>query len=68
VDVVFEQPYCRIGNVVEAGLARRETASRHLKELVKIGVLREQKAGRERLFVNVKLMELLVGEEDKAED
>jgi hypothetical protein len=44
-------------------LARRETASRHLKELVKIGVLREQKAGRERLFVNVRLMELLTGDE-----
>jgi hypothetical protein len=30
VDVIFEQPYCRIGNLVEKGVAQRRAASRHL--------------------------------------
>jgi Fic family protein len=36
VDLIFEKPYCRIADVIEAGLARRQAASRHLKALVKI--------------------------------
>jgi Fic family protein len=59
VEVVFEQPYCRIANVVEAGIAGRQAASRDLKALAGAGVLREQAFGREKLFVHPKLMSLL---------
>ena len=59
VDVIFEQPYCRIGNIVDKGIAHRQTASRHLKELVKLGVLREMPFGKEKLFIHPKLMQLL---------
>lgn len=52
VDVIFEQPYCRISNLVQAGIAGRQAASRHLKALVSIGVLREQAFGKEHLFVH----------------
>ena len=31
VELIFAQPYCRIANVVEAGLAQRQTASEYLK-------------------------------------
>ncbi|GIR63497.1 MAG: hypothetical protein CM15mP68_1630 [Pseudomonadota bacterium] len=31
IDVIFEQPYCRISNVVAAGIAKRQTASEYLK-------------------------------------
>ncbi|MBW1845237.1 MAG: Fic family protein [Deltaproteobacteria bacterium] len=64
VDVVFEQPYCRISNVVEAGIAGRQAASRYLKALVSIGVLREQAFGREKLFVHSKLLDLLTHDEN----
>jgi Fic family protein len=60
VDVVFEQPYCRIGNLVEKNIAQRQSASRYLKELAAIGVLREVQAGKEKLFIHPKLMQLLV--------
>ena len=60
VDVIFEQPYCRIANLVEAGIAGRQAASRYLKALVAAGVLREQAFGKEKLFVHPKLMHLLV--------
>ena len=59
VDVIFEQPYCRIGNLVEKDIAQRQSASRYLKELAAIGVLREQQAGKEKLFIHPKLMRLL---------
>lgn len=59
VDVIFEQPYCRIGNLVEKGIAQRQSASRYLKELTAIGVLSEVQAGKEKLFIHPKLMQLL---------
>jgi Fic family protein len=62
VELIFVQPYCRIGNVVDAGIAKRQTASVYLKELCDIGVLKEVKAGREKLFINPRLMTLLTAE------
>jgi Fic family protein len=59
VDVIFEQPYCRIANLVEAGIAGRQAASRYLKALASAGVLHEQVFGKEKLFVHPKLMRLL---------
>jgi Fic family protein len=59
VDVIFEQPYCRIGNLVDKGIAQRQAASRHLHDLVGQGVLREMSFGKEKLFVHPKLMQLL---------
>jgi Fic family protein len=59
VDLLFEQPYCRIQNVVECGLAGRQAASRYLKQLAEIGVLEERPIGREKLFLHPKLLKLL---------
>ena len=64
VDLVFEQPYCRIQNVTEAGIAARQAAARHLKKLAAIGVLEERAVGREKLFIHPKLMKLLTQEEN----
>ena len=64
VEVLFKQPYCRIGNLVDAGIAKRQTASVYLKQLCDIGVLHEVKSGRETLFVHPKYIELLTGEEN----
>lgn len=62
IDVLFEQPYCRIANVVDAGIAKRQAASRYLKALASIGILEERAVGRERLFVNTRLLEILTAE------
>ncbi|MDR0352315.1 MAG: Fic family protein [Opitutaceae bacterium] len=61
-DLLFEQPYCRIENLIKRGIAKRETAARYLRELAGLGLLREQPAGRERLFINEPLMRLLRAE------
>jgi Fic family protein len=34
VDVIFQQPYCRISNLEKSGIAKRQTASKYLKALV----------------------------------
>lgn len=55
-DVIFTQPYCRIANLMEADIAKRQTASVYLKQLVEIGVLKEMKVGRDKLFIHPKLI------------
>ncbi|UNU73641.1 Fic family protein [Moraxella nasovis] len=59
VDVIFEMPYCRITNLVDKGIAKRQTASNYLAKLVEIGVLQEVRAGKEKLFINPSLIEVL---------
>jgi len=56
VNMLFMQPCCRIENLVNAGIAQRQTASLYLKQLVKIGILEEVNAGREKLYINTRLL------------
>ncbi|MGA4507255.1 Fic family protein [Propionibacteriaceae bacterium G1746] len=58
--LLFTQPYIRIDDVVAAGLAQRQTASRWLGELSDHGILQKRKVGRSVVFVNVELLGLLV--------
>ncbi|MFU2089160.1 protein adenylyltransferase Fic [Avibacterium avium] len=62
VDLLFEQPYIRITHLEDKAIAKRQTASKYLKELCEIGVLQEYGRGREKLFIHNKLMELLRGD------
>ena len=64
IQVIFEQPYCRIGSLVDRGIAHRQTASVYLKELVRLGVLEEQTAGKEKVFVHPKLLRLMTQDEN----
>lgn len=59
VNLIFEQPYCRIQNVAQRDIAERQTASVYLKELVRIGVLEAKPVGREKIFIHSKLLRLL---------
>jgi Fic family protein len=65
VATIFTQPYCRIGNLVESGIAKRQTASDYLKKLVEIGVLTERQAGKEKFFVHPKLIDLFRVDDNK---
>ncbi|WP_048441528.1 protein adenylyltransferase Fic [Caenimonas sp. SL110] len=67
VDVIFEQPYCRIGNLIDKGIGQRQTASRYLHELATLGVLREMNLGKEKLFIHPKLMQLLSRDSNRIE-
>lgn len=59
VNMIFELPYCRISNLIEKNIAKRQAASQYLKKLVEIGVLVEFPSTKEKLFVHPKLMRLL---------
>lgn len=59
IQLIFEQPYCRISDLVERDLAKRQTASVYLKQLCEAGVLNEITAGKEKLFVHPKLIALI---------
>ncbi len=58
-EVIFVHPYCRIGDLVSTGIAKRQAASVYLKALVNHGLLEEVKAGRENLYINPPLLALL---------
>jgi Fic family protein len=62
IELLFEQPYCRISNIVDAGLAQRQTASTYLQRLTELGMLKETKRGRDKLFVNPRLLGVLTQE------
>jgi len=65
IQVIFEQPYCRISSLVERDIAKRQTASAYLKELSEIGVLEARQEGREKIFVHPKLMQLMTLENNE---
>jgi Fic family protein len=59
VEVIFQQPYCKIRFLEEARIAKRQTASLYLKELERIGVLKSTKIGQEVYYVNSALYKIL---------
>jgi len=59
IELLFEQPYCKVKYLVDSGIAKRQTAAEYLTELEKIGILKSQKVGVENLYLNVKLVEVL---------
>lgn len=60
VEVIFRHPYTKIQFVVDAGIAKRQTASGYLQVLARLGVLRESRHGREKYYVNDALFDELV--------
>lgn len=56
VEVIFRHPYTKIQFLVEANIAKRQTASTYLQVLARLGVLREHKIGREKYYINDALL------------
>ena len=59
VSLLFEQPYCKISFVVDREIASRNTASKYLETLAKIGILEKERSGKESLYLNKRLFQLL---------
>ena len=60
-ELIFVHLCCRIGDVVKADIAKRQTAAVYLKALAAEGFLEEFKAGRENLYIKPTLLALLEG-------
>ncbi len=61
LEVLFKQPYIKIGFLVDELKITRKTASLYLKEIENIGILEGLKTGRDVYFINKKLFALLRG-------
>ncbi len=59
VELIFRQPYCKIAFVVDAGLAKRQTASEYLQALESKGILTGEKRGREVVYKHPALIKVL---------
>ena len=59
IELLFHQPYTKGQFLVDAGIAKRQAAADYLKELEGIGVLKVHRMGRENLYLNTKLYEIL---------
>ncbi len=62
IELIFEQPYCKIHLVEKAGIAKRLTATKYLRELERAGFVAPTKRGTELIFNNHRLWRLLTGE------
>jgi len=59
VEILFRQPYTKGQFLVDAGIVKRQAAAEYLKKLEEIGILSMRKIGKENLYLNTKLYELL---------
>lgn len=59
VELIFRQAYCRVDFLVREKIAKRQTATRYLKELVKLGIMEEIKRGRDKIYINLGLADIL---------
>lgn len=57
--LLFTQPYLRIENVVDAGLAQRQTASKWLTDIADAGLITKERVGRNVVYINTRLLESL---------
>jgi len=59
IEVIFERPYTKAQHIVDKGIVQRQAASRYLKALESVGILKSQQVGKEVLYLNTKLYNLL---------
>jgi Fic family protein len=59
LELLFEQPYCKAEFVVNRLNVSRITATKYLKELEQIGILKSKQVWRETLYINSELFDLL---------
>jgi Fic family protein len=59
VEVLYYQPYCKISFLVDNNIAARQAASRYLVQLEEAGILKSEKVGRDSVYINVELFNLL---------
>lgn len=59
IELLFEQPYSKIDFVVNRLNVERKAASRYLRELESVGIVESRKIGREAIYINKRLFEIL---------
>lgn len=62
MEVLFRLPYTKRQFLESAGLGNLKTVGNYLKELEKAGFLKSEQVGKEKLYLNYRLMEILTSE------
>lgn len=60
IEVIFRHPYTKIQFLIDANIAKRQTASLYLQTLSDLGILRSHKQGREVYYINDALFDELI--------
>ena len=59
IETIFKNVYTKIVHLVDAKIASRNIAAKYLKNLESIGILKSIKEGREIIYINIPLFNLL---------
>jgi Fic family protein len=59
IEILFERPYCKARFLVDAGIAKRQTAAKYLQSLADAGFMRPIRIGKEMVYVNAEFVDLL---------
>jgi Fic family protein len=59
VEVLFAQPYCRVSSLTKDKIVARKAASTYLKKIEALSLLSGKKVGKEMVYVNDSLLEIL---------
>ena len=60
LEVLFTYPYCRSSNLQSLGIKSSITSRKYLRKLVNLGILKEEKMGKELIFIHGKYLNLLM--------
>jgi len=61
IELIYEQPYCKTEFITKRNISARKAAERYLKELERIGIITPEKVGKEVLYINIALFDILSG-------
>ena len=59
VEILYSNVYTKIANLVDAKIASRNIAAKYLEKLENLGIIKGEKVGREKIFINKRLFEIL---------
>lgn len=61
IELIYEQPYCKTDFIIARNIAARKAAERYLKELQRLNIINPVKVGKEVLYMNYSLFNILSG-------
>ncbi|MBR9859266.1 Fic family protein [bacterium] len=59
IEVIFRLPYTKRSSLVDAGIGNAKTAGSYLQDLEEAGIMTSEMVGKEKLYLNTKLIALL---------
>ena len=68
LEILFTYPYCRSVNLQELGVKSPITCRKYLRKLVDLGILTEEKTGKELIFVHNKYLNLLMDKDHRFDE